>query len=135
MRERFIFEKQYYDAIRELPERKQARALRDFLDYVFYDKEPSSSEGAFVICALQNTLEGNLCSYERYDERRSGKYKTWKTAVLKRDGRRCQRCGAKKDLCVHHIKPFSEFPELRFDVDNGITLCRECHRMEHKNER
>lgn len=38
-----------------------------------------------------------------------------------------------KDIVAHHLKLFSEFPELRFSVDNGIVLCRSCHKKIHKD--
>lgn len=47
--------------------------------------------------------------------------------VLKRDHYRCQECGAKKSLHVEHVKPWSKYPELRFNLDNCKTLCRSCH--------
>ena len=32
--------------------------------------------------------------------------------ILSRPGVECMGCGSKKGLTVHHIKPFSHFPEL-----------------------
>ncbi len=56
-------------------------------------------------------------------------YKNWRESVFKRDDWTCRECKERGgDLQPHHIKPFSLFPELRVDVDNGITLCRECHK-------
>ena len=62
--------------------------------------------------------------------RRSLEYQIWQSEVYKRDGWKCRLCGKhcqKKDIIAHHIKLFSDFPELRFSVENGITLCRKCH--------
>ena len=61
--------------------------------------------------------------------RKSFEMKEWKEAVYKRDNYTCFVCGDNKggNLNAHHVKNFSEFPELRFDVDNGITLCKKCH--------
>ena len=55
-------------------------------------------------------------------------YKRWRKQVYKRDNNTCQICGSKKRLEAHHIKRWSEFPQLRFDCNNGVTLCRACHR-------
>lgn len=60
--------------------------------------------------------------------RRSLEYKEWTKSVLQRDKYTCQDCGRRGwKLQAHHIKPFAIFIELRFDLDNGITLCKECH--------
>ena len=55
-------------------------------------------------------------------------YKNWRSKVYKRDRRTCQICGSKKKIEAHHIRRWSEFPQLRFDPNNGVTLCRACHR-------
>jgi len=61
--------------------------------------------------------------------RASPEYNQWRKAVYKRDDYTCQQCGDRGvRLEAHHIKPFATHPELRFDVGNGITLCKSCHR-------
>jgi 5-methylcytosine-specific restriction endonuclease McrA len=56
-------------------------------------------------------------------------YVVLRNQVLKRDGWRCQDCGAMKDLQVHHIKRRSQ---LGGDVaQNLITLCASCHGKRH----
>jgi hypothetical protein len=63
--------------------------------------------------------------------RNSPDYRQWRKEVYTRDNFTCQRCGSRGRLESHHIKSFAEFPELRFDVDNGITYCLACHDYEH----
>lgn len=60
--------------------------------------------------------------------RRSIQYKLWKRSVLERDKKKCIWCSSEADLNVDHIKPFALYPELRFAIDNGRTLCAPCHR-------
>jgi hypothetical protein len=55
----------------------------------------------------------------------------WSALVRERDGK-CTECGSIDDLHAHHIKAFKDYPELRYDVNNGITLCGKCHRDYHK---
>lgn len=65
--------------------------------------------------------------------RASLEYKLWRKSVLERDGYTCQVCehvGGK--LHVHHIQSFARHPELRFEIDNGVTLCISCHLLEHR---
>jgi len=57
----------------------------------------------------------------------SFEYKLWRTAVFERDKYTCVWCGHKGYVEADHIKPFALFPELRFAIDNGRTLCRPCH--------
>lgn len=57
----------------------------------------------------------------------------WRKAVFHRDSYTCTHCGAHGGtLNAHHIKPFASHRELRYDVDNGITLCVGCHREVHR---
>lgn len=69
---------------------------------------------------------------ESHKARKISKYKDWQIAVFKRDNFSCVVCH-KPGRCLHahHIKKFSEYPEGRYDVDNGITACEECHRLIH----
>lgn len=61
--------------------------------------------------------------------RSSQVYKAWRKAVFERDDYTCKKCGEKGGyLHADHIKPFSMFIEERFNIDNGRTLCRPCHR-------
>lgn len=61
--------------------------------------------------------------------RSSLEYKLWHKAILKRDNFTCRFCGERGGkLQVDHIKPFAFYPELRFAIDNGRTLCESCHK-------
>lgn len=56
-------------------------------------------------------------------------YKRFTQDVKKRDKRQCQMpgCKSKSRLQVHHIKMWSSAASLRYEADNGITLCKTCH--------
>ena len=74
--------------------------------------------------------------HPHYLNGKNEKKKQWKEAVKERDNYTCQKCGkilkkGDKLLDAHHIKSKEEYPELRFDVDNGLTLCHECHTALH----
>jgi hypothetical protein len=61
-------------------------------------------------------------------DRWSWKRKIWQRAVFCRDAQTCRWCGAKTGpFHAHHVKSFKDFPGLRFEVSNGLTLCRPCH--------
>lgn len=60
--------------------------------------------------------------------RYSPEAKKWREAVFKRDDYTCRWCGIRGTyLEADHIKPWAYFPELRFVLSNGRTLCRKCH--------
>ena len=54
--------------------------------------------------------------------------------VMKRDNHECQKCGSIEHLHCHHILPASTEPIESADVDNCITLCKECHKEVHKKD-
>ena len=61
--------------------------------------------------------------------RKSDRYIEWSRAIKVKDNYTCQLCGQHGgQLHSDHIKPFFLFPELRFDLENGRTLCVSCHR-------
>jgi predicted restriction endonuclease len=58
-------------------------------------------------------------------------YKKWRKNVYARDNHQCQwpGCSIKKKLNAHHIKTWADYPGLRFNIHNGITLCYLHHKL------
>lgn len=69
---------------------------------------------------------------ERWD-RLQPKYKEWRDSVYKRDSFICKKCNIHpKYLECHHILNWKDNVSSRYDVDNGITFCRDCHIEFHR---
>ncbi len=74
-------------------------------------------------------------SGENARTRQSVEGRLWREAVFTRDDYTCQSCRQRGgELNAHHLKQFSEFRELRFDLSNGQTLCVPCHRSVHRKD-
>ena len=67
--------------------------------------------------------------YELY----GGNVHRWSKQVMERDTYTCQICGNSPsgNLNAHHLNGWNAFPEQRFDLDNGVTLCNDCHKDFH----
>jgi hypothetical protein len=72
--------------------------------------------------------------HERRGLRHTAELKRWRYDVFTRDGFACCHCGDNRggNLHAHHIKPFATYPDLRFVIENGITLCEPCHWLAHQ---
>ena len=69
------------------------------------------------------------------DYRHCSEYENWRKKVFERDNYTCQKCGQHGgQLEAHHIYRFKYYPTKRFDVKNGITLCKKCHKLIHKTK-
>lgn len=76
----------------------------------------------------------NITDKERAQRRDYPDYNEWRKNVFERDDYTCQCCGeTKSTLNAHHIEAYSRVKELRTDVDNGITLCVDCHKQYHRD--
>lgn len=65
---------------------------------------------------------------EQHMARNNTYYKEWKRKIFERDNYTCQCCGKHGgNLNAHHLYNFSEYKDLRYDINNGITLCEKCH--------
>ncbi|HFJ9293586.1 TPA: HNH endonuclease [Bacillus cereus] len=71
------------------------------------------------------------------EDRESGRliegYGVWRRKVYERDNFICQCCGYSKGgtLVAHHLDGYSWCVEKRIDLDNGVTLCDNCHNKFH----
>jgi hypothetical protein len=81
-----------------------------------------------VLEGLHNNYKGGITPIN-HQIRCSLEYRLWRESVFERDNWTCVWCGERGGrLNADHIKPFAYFPELRFAIDNGRTLCESCHK-------
>lgn len=112
-----------------------------YCDRVLYKRHCPSEQGVFcdtqcrALWRSENLKGANSPSWkggktpEKIILRMSRRYKEWREVVYRRDNYTCQMCGKRGcRLVADHIKSFAHFPELRFDLTNGRTLCVGCHK-------
>jgi len=74
-------------------------------------------------------IDGRNARTDKHLYRKTSKYREWRKQVYERDNYTCRICDHKGGkLEAHHIKPQRLYPELRYDINNGVTLCMRCHK-------
>lgn len=70
----------------------------------------------------------SLTNEDRIKRRHYKKTYWWRKQVYNRDYYTCQVCGNSNTyLNAHHLESYHWCEELRYEVDNGITMCKDCH--------
>lgn len=104
----------------------EAKASNDkYCSYECWDKKRDMPKGE----DHWNWQGGISLINDRHDSR---EYKEWRLKVYQRDSYKCRYCGSKEKINAHHIYSWKNYPELRYNIDNGITLCEKCHIELHK---
>jgi hypothetical protein len=97
---------------------------------------------------IGETHKGDKCTFwkggiskmnrtERQKDMLKYEYRKWRRNVFERDNFTCQICFNKGGiLYAHHIKRYIDYPELRLEISNGITVCKECNlkKVNHKEK-
>lgn len=147
MKNCFVFREYLYEITKCLKPKQAKELIYAIMIYEFEGIEPEF-KGILNTCFksyLFNSKQKNIgngpehwnykggISNENQLQRASNEYLRWRREVFSRDKFTCQICNKQSsELEAHHIKSFSKHKELRFNVENGITLCKKCHRNLHK---
>lgn len=68
----------------------------------------------------------------KFPRSKDAKFVAWAKEVKSRDNYNCKICRVNEAyLNSHHINSWDMFEDLRYDITNGVTLCKECHRRFH----
>ena len=104
---------------------------------------PEGLEPWMECLAQEKLIEGDHCNWKLVDHwqycllsSRPNLRGEWRDAILERDNWLCQDCGlplGEVELEAHHIKPWFLNRRERFNISNGITLCKDCHRKRHRS--
>jgi len=149
-----VFYRSFYEAIKELPLDVQAKVYSAIFEYSLnFNEVVLEGLPKTIFTLIKPQLDANKdfnvsetkrfhwnwkggISTENNVIRNSTMIKKWRISVFKRDNYTCKHCNkVGGNLNAHHIKGFAEYPNLRFELSNGITLCKKCHIIEHKRLR
>lgn len=95
--------------------------------------------------ALSPNWKGGITKEERLLFYNSAEWKKVVCIVRNRDRHKCRKCGCEREdivrggriitnLCLHHIKSFTQYPLDRCNPENIVTLCEKCHRWIHSKK-
>ncbi len=104
----------------------KVRTLKMRRKYSLSKKAESNPNWQGGITSANDKIRGSL------------EYREWRNLIFERDNYRCQVCSEEGSvLAAHHIVPFSiimkeNLIDLLFDTENGVTMCKECHKKHHK---
>lgn len=93
-------------------------------------------ENAYRLSGENSPVWKGGVSRIRY-ERAHKEYYDWRKSVFARDKYTCQKCGSRSrtgvhvELHAHHLKNWADNPDVRYDTENGVTLCDKCHYSFH----
>jgi len=118
--------------------KKKQRAIHSNRPQEWNDKiskgkkgKPSSLKGTknSLMCGKNNPAWKGGVTAKNHLIRTSFEYEEWRRTIFERDNYTCQVCSKRNgDKEVHHINRFVSFPLERFDLNNGITVCKgKCH--------
>ena len=126
---------------------RQKEVICDYCEKKFIAKMSELKRNKSHYCSQEcckNDLKGKYTGDKapnwkggKQRERHNGNYKysDWRLKVYERDDFTCQSCGEKGGkLNAHHRFLWSEYPSLRYELWNGITLCVTCHKQEHSKK-
>ena len=137
MRDSFVFYRGFYEAICELETEDQATVYNAICKYSLDGIEPElTGVAAAMFKMAKPQIDRGLHFLDGQNGRRSAEYSEWRQRVFLRDNFTCQNCGDRGGkLNAHHIKSYAKYPQLRYSVQNGITLCEACHREVHHGKK
>ena len=96
----------------------------------------TTSCGCFRLEMLQGETNPNYrpdLPLEERNGKRGYPIERWALAVKRRDNFTCQVCGSKEKLVAHHLNSYASAKDKRYDIENGVTMCRDCHTDFHTN--
>lgn len=136
-REAFVFYRSFAEALAKVDAETKAQVLDAICAYALDEEEVELDGMAGALFVLMKPqMDRGIHFLEGQNGRHSSEYKAWRDAVFQRDDYTCQICGKKGGtLNAHHVFPYSLHPNLRYDLDNGVTLCKKCHAEVHHGKR
>lgn len=107
--------------------------------WVFLDGVVSGRIQGCKFCKKEKLSGSNCWMYnpdlsddERRERRKTEEYYNWRTSVFIRDNHTCVACNKKiPQINAHHLDGWHWCKEKRYDIDNGVTLCKDCHTAFH----
>jgi hypothetical protein len=73
----------------------------------------------------------DLTTADRLNKRDGVEHRNWSKTIFRRDNYTCKKCGSNRYLEAHHLNGWHWAKEERFSLDNGVTLCVDCHQAFH----